>query len=196
MPVRACNASRVQALAGGAELANISIRGGAVARFALASDGGSFTFGECVTSPDAALGGLGPGGARYAAEVFPAGQAVVSNNVWRSVTVRRATAHGVLAEQWADTERWYDLYVMLAADGATAISLGAPGAFSKIDRFMFISPCIVYDPGVDPATVHGIVLNPGVFRINLQDVHSDKLWPSGHVEDRSGRLGSYDSLYN
>ena len=88
-------------------------------------------------------------------------------------------------------ERRYDLYIMLSANNTTAISLGEPDAFQKIDRFMFHSPCLVYAPNVDPLTVSGVVLNPGTFRINLQDLHSDKMWPHGHVMDNSGKDGSY-----
>jgi hypothetical protein len=80
---------------------------------------------------------------------------------------------------------------MLGAANTTAVSLGDPRTFHKIDRFMFHSPCLVYAPGVDAHSIAGVVLNPGTFRVNFQDVHSDKIWPNGHVIDNSGRDGSY-----
>lgn len=181
----------------GVEFADITVGHGAVTRFEWTSAGTTLSYGECVTSPAASLGELGPGGHSYCARVFQRPLSVISNNVWRGVTIRSAREFGVLAVQWADTERWYDLYVMLSAPNATAVSLGSPSVFTKIDRFMLHSPCIVYAPNLAAAavgTLRGVVLNRGVYRINLQDVHSDKTWAGGLatlVQDLSGPEGSY-----
>jgi hypothetical protein len=108
VPVLPCNLVAFGAI--GQDTANISISHGAVSHFAwVASSGRSFSFGECVTTPAAALGGLNRGGQSYVAEVFQKAQAIISNNVYRSVTIRHVTSGGtgVLARRWADTERWY-----------------------------------------------------------------------------------------
>lgn len=181
-----------------AEFAGLKISHGSISHFdGWLSSGDNLYYGECVTSPAAELGGLAAGGRSFKAFVYQKPQAVISNNVWRAVTIRYASEFGVRAHRWADTERWYDLYVMLAKANATAVGLGDPRFFSKIDRFLFISPCIVFSPGLPASaipSVRGFVLNPGVFRINLQDVISDKRWTGGigtFVEDRSGEAGSY-----
>lgn len=180
------------------EFAGLKIAHGSVSHFdGWLSSGESMYYGECVTSPSAELGGIAANGRSFRAVVFEKPQAVISNNAWRGVTIRYASEFGVRAHRWADTERWYDLYVMLAKENATAVALGDPRFFSKIDRFLFISPCIVFSPGLPASvvpSVRGFVLNPGVFRINLQDVISDKRWAGGidtFVEDRSGEAGSY-----
>jgi hypothetical protein len=112
VPVVPCNSTGATVAQG---MANISVRNGSVSRFAWLAGRShsfsSFSFGECVTSPAAALGGVHSaeeGGRSYVAEVFPRAQAVISNNVYRSVTMRHVVlgGAGIMARRWADTERW------------------------------------------------------------------------------------------
>jgi len=113
---------------------------------------------------------------------------VISNNAWYDITLRRVYRKGIAAVQWADSERWYNLYAQAWDPDAILIDLNVSSEkWNQIDRFHFYSPVLVYAPKLQGDDKRGspvaIRFGKGTLKHFFFGLISDKLWKNFIKDD-------------
>lgn len=110
---------------------------------------------------------------------------VISNNVWRNIVFRKVYKSAIEAQQWVDSEKWYNLYAQAFDDDVILINLNTSNdEWEQVDRFHFYSPTLVYSPTIHKTnSIHAIRFGKGTFKHFMFGVISDKTWEKFVVDD-------------
>jgi hypothetical protein len=108
---------------------------------------------------------------------------VISNNVWRNITMRKVYAKAIEGIRWVDSERWYSLYAQAWDSNVILIDLNvSKTTWDQVDRIHFYSPTLVYSPKLTSSPV-AIRFGMGTFKHFFYGVISDKLWTNFIVDE-------------
>lgn len=124
-------------------------------------------------------------------------EAPITNNRWYDITFRQVTKNAILAESWADTERWYNLYAQAAA-GVTSetilVNLNSQAEFTQIDRFQFYGAVLV---AVDKPTTRATAVRfgQGTRQHMFYGMVTDGTWEDVNNEPTLFRDKGADSYY-